>query len=187
MNKLKAAGTKTVPMGEIKNLHKVKKDEIGKAASVLADSFKKDPLFEKILGSADNNLYKYSYMSLWRMINSGSIFPFFRIGFKSLRIIADALSPIDEVRKKHMKNRSHAYLQIIGVASEDQGKGHGSKLIKELTALTDEVKIPIYLETETEVNVKIYEHFGFKVLEQMNLAVIDQPMWAMIREVNADH
>ncbi|HKK65437.1 MAG TPA: GNAT family N-acetyltransferase, partial [Clostridia bacterium] len=129
---------------------------------------------------------EYSYMSLWRMIRSGSIFPFLRIGFKSFMIVASALSPIDVARKKHMKNKSFAYLQIIGVASENQGKGHGGKLLKELIAITDEAKLPIYLETETENNVRLYERFGFKTLEQMNLPVINQPMWAMLREIKDD-
>jgi len=85
-----------------------------------------------------------------------------------------------------MKNRSFAYLQIIGVASENQGKGYGGKLLREFIAVADEVKIPIYLETETESNVNLYEQFDFKTLEKMNLPVINQPMWAMMREVNAD-
>jgi len=125
-------------------------------------------------------------MSLWRMIRSGSIFPFLSIGFKSFMMVASALSPIDGIRKKHMKNKSYAYLQIIGVASENQGKGYGGKLLKELIAMTDKVKLPIYLETETESNVRLYERFGFKTLEEMNLPVIYQPIWAMIREVKDD-
>jgi len=211
----------TVNIGEIKNLHKVKKSEISKAALVLADAFKEDPLFKSIFGDAEKNKYKYiliakfmlmychkygdvyassekfegimaitqdeySYMSFWRMIRSGSIFPFLRIGFKSFMKVAGSLGPIDEGRKKHMKNKSFAYLQIIGVASENQGKGHGGKLLREFIAVADEVKIPIYLETETESNVNLYEQFDFKTLEKMNLPVINQPMWAMMREVNAD-
>ena len=211
----------TVNIGEIKNLHKVKKSEISKAALVLADAFKEDPLFKSIFGDAEKNKYKYiliakfmlrychkygdvyassekfegimaitqdeySYMSFWRIIRSGSIFPFLRIGFKSFIKVAGALGPIDVARKKHMKNRSFAYLQIIGVASENQGKGYGGKLLREFIAVADEVKIPIYLETETESNVNLYEQFDFKTLEKMNLPVINQPMWAMMREVNAD-
>ena len=210
----------TVNIGEIKNLHKVKKSEISKAALVLADAFKEDPLFKSIFGDAEKNKYKYiliakfmlmychkygdvyassekfegimaitqdeySYMSFWRMIRSGSIFPFLRIGFKSFMKVAGSLGPIDEGRKKHMKNKSFAYLQIIGVASENQGKGHGGKLLREFIAVADEVKIPIYLETETENNVNLYEQFDFKTIEKMNLPVINQPMWAMMREVNA--
>jgi len=211
----------TIAVDEIKNLHKVKKSEISKAALVLADAFKEDPLFKSIFGDAEKNKYKYiliakfmlmychkygdvyassekfegimaitqdeySYMSFWRMIRSGSIFPFLRVGFKSFMKVAGSLGPIDEARKKHMKNKSFAYLQIIGVASENQGKGHGGKLLREFIAVADEVKIPIYLETETESNVNLYEQFDFKTLEKMNLPVINQPMWAMMREVNAD-
>ena len=210
----------TAAMAEIKNLHKVEKREIPKAALVLADAFKEDPLFKSIFGDAEKNKYKYiliakfmlrychkygdvyassekfegimaitqdeySYMSFWRMIRSGSIFPFLRIGFKSFMKVAGSLGPIDEGRKKHMKNKSFAYLQIIGVASENQGKGHGGKLLREFIAVADEVKIPIYLETETESNVNLYEQFDFKTIEKMNLSVINQPMWAMMREVNA--
>ncbi len=220
-SKLATGRTKIVPIGEIKNLQKVKKSEIREATFVLADAFKEDPLFKAIFGDAIKNSYKYTffakfmlrychkygvvyassenfegimaitqdeytYMILWRMIRSGSIFPFLGIGFKSFMMAASALGPIDVVRKKHMKNKSFAYLQIIGVASENQGKGHGGKLLKELTAMTDEAKLPIYLETETESNVRFYERYGFKTLEEMNLPVINQPMWAMLREVNAD-
>lgn len=221
MSKSTMGKTSTLPLGEIKNLHKVRKSELEKASIVLADAFKEDPLFKILFGDAAENSYKYTlvakfmikycykygdvyassekfegimaitqdeytYMSLWRMIRSGSIFPFISIGFKSFMKVASALSPIDDVRKKHMRKKSYVYLQIIGVASENQGKGYGGKLLKELLAMADEVKLPIYLETETESNVHLYERFGFKTLEQMNLPVINQPMWAMIRESKDD-
>jgi len=216
-SKLTTGRTRTVPIGEIKNLHKVNKSEIRQATAVLADAFKEDPLFKILFGDAVKNSHKYSlvakfmirycykygdvyassekfegimaitqdeysYMSLWRMIRSGSVFPFLSIGFKSFMKVAGALSPMDEERKKHMKNMSFVYLQIIGVASENQGKGHGGKLLKELLAMADEAKLPIYLETETESNVRLYERFGFKTLEEMSLPVINQPMWTMLRE-----
>gem|GEM_PF-269467 len=218
MIQLAKSKTKIVPMGELENLHKVKKSELSKATVVLADAFKEDPLFKQLFGDAARNSYKYTlvakfmlrychkygdvyatsdkfegimaitqdeytYTTLWRLIRSGSIFPFLGIGFKSFVKVAGALSPIDEVRKKQMKNKSFAYIQIIGVAAENQGKGHGGKLLRALIAMTDEVKLPIYLETETENNVHLYERFGFKTLEKMALPVINQPMWTMLREV----
>jgi hypothetical protein len=129
---------------------------------------------------------EYSYMSLWRMIRSGSIIPFFSIGLKSFMKVAGALSPMDEARKKHMKKTSFVYLQIIGVALKNQGKGHGGKLLRGLITMTDQIKLPIYLETETESNVGLYERFDFKTLEKMNLPVINQPMWTMLRNINGD-
>ncbi|MBN2650826.1 MAG: GNAT family N-acetyltransferase, partial [Spirochaetales bacterium] len=220
ISKLTTGRVRSIPMDEIKNLHKVNKSEIRQATVVLADAFKDDPLFKKLFGDAVKNSHKYtlvakfmirycykygyvyassekfegimaitqdeySYMSLWRMIRSGSIFPIFSIGFISFMKIASALSPMDGTRKKHMKNKSFAYLQIIGVALENQGKGHGGKLLKELIAVADEAKLPIYLETETERNVHLYERFGFTILEEMTLPVISQPMWIMLREVSS--
>jgi ribosomal protein S18 acetylase RimI-like enzyme len=216
-SKLTTGRTSTVSMGQIKNLHKVKRHEIWQATTVLADAFKEDPMFKTLFGDAVKNSHKYTlvakfmirycykygnvyassekfegimaitqdeyaYMTLWRMIRSGSIFPFLSIGFKSFMKVASSLSPIDVARKKHMKNKSFAYLQIIGVAKEHQGKGHGGKLVKEFITMTDKVNIPIYLETETEINVKFYEKYGFKTLEQINLPIINQPMWVMIRD-----
>ena len=221
MIKLTAARIEIVPIGEIKNLHKVKKTEIPEATIILADAFKEDPLFKTVLGDAVKNSYKYvliadfmirychrygdvyasserfegimaitkdsdTYMTLWRMIRSGSIFPFLKIGLKSFMVAAVALSPIDVTRKKHMKNRSFLYVQIIGVAKDNQGKGFGGKLLTELTGMTDEAGLPIYLETETESNVLFYERFGFKTIQEMHLPGINQPMWAMIREAKVD-
>jgi hypothetical protein len=139
-SKLTTGRTGSIPMGEIKNLHKVNKREIRQGTLVLADAFKEDPLFKILFGDAVRNSFKYTlvaefminycytygdvyassenfegimaitqdeytYMSLWRMMRSGSIFPFLSIGFKSFMKGASALSPIDEARKKHTRNQ----------------------------------------------------------------------------------
>lgn len=49
---------RTIPLGEIKNLHKVKKHEIPQAAWVLADAFAQDPLFQALFGDASKNTHK---------------------------------------------------------------------------------------------------------------------------------
>ncbi len=214
------SGAKIVPMKDLKNLYKIKKNDITKAALVVADAFKEDPLFKRLFGDANKNAHKcalvaefmirychtygsvyatsenyegimaitqgkYTYMTLWGMIRSGSIYPLFKMGFKSL-ILSSSLSPIEVSRKKYMKNKSFAYIQVIGVALESQGKGFGGRMLQELIEVTDEAKLPIYLETETESNVQLYERFGFKTIEQMDLPVINHPMWTMIREVSID-
>jgi GNAT superfamily N-acetyltransferase len=71
---------------------------------------------------------------------------------------------------------------IVGVRPELHGNGFGSKLINSVLEKAEAEKIPVYLETETVGNVKMYEHFGFKVLQQINLPVINVPMWEMLRE-----
>jgi len=123
-----------------------------------------------------------SYMTFGKLLKSGGIHPILKLGFKRLITIADAFAPMDDVRKKHMKERPFVYIQVIGVSTQHQGKGYGKQLINALIQATEKNKIPIYLDTETENNVKWYERLGFKTVEQMTLPVIDQSMWAMIRE-----
>jgi hypothetical protein len=55
-------------------------------------------------------------------------------------------------------------------------------LLRALIAHSEQVKRPIYLETETEKNVRMYERFGFTVVKQITLPVINLPMWEMVRE-----
>jgi ribosomal protein S18 acetylase RimI-like enzyme len=90
--------------------------------------------------------------------------------------------PISEVRHTYMAGRKFIYLFIVGVHPELHGNGYGSRLIGSVIEKSEAEKIPVYLETETEGNVKMYEHFGFKVLQQIKLPVIDVPMWEMLRE-----
>ena len=135
--------------------------------------------FEGIMALAKGDT---SYITFGRLLKSGGIIPILKLGFKRLITIANAFTPMDEVRKKHMKDRPFVYIQVIGVSTQHQGKGYGKQLLNELIQASEQAKIPIYLDTETKKNVKWYEHFGFKTVEQMTLPVIEQPMWAMIRE-----
>jgi len=123
-----------------------------------------------------------SYITTWQLIRSGGIVPFLSLGLRSLMKVAGSLAPMDGVRRKQMKNRAYAYINIIGVASEHQGNGYGGKLLRSMLAASDDANLPTYLETETESNVALYERFGFKTCKQMKLPVIDQSMWTMIRE-----
>ena len=66
-----------------------------------------------------------SYMTFGRLLKSGGIIPILKLGFKRLITIANAFTPMDEVRKKHMKDRAFVYIQVIGVSTQHQGKGFG--------------------------------------------------------------
>ena len=46
-----------------------------------------------------------------------------------------------------------------------QGKGYGSRLMKAVLKKADENNKKIYIESE-ERNIKIYEHYGFKVIDK---------------------
>ena len=125
-------------------------------------------------------------MTIWRMIRSGSISSGMRMGLKMgvklARIMKPVFGPLEADRKANMKGCSYIYLMIIGVASEFQGQGFGGKLLGALVEESEQVGIPLYLETETERNVRMYERLGFRLLNQITLPVINLPMWQMLRE-----
>lgn len=123
-----------------------------------------------------------SYTSTWSLLRSGGIIPFFSIGFRSLARVAGSLAPMDGIRKQIMQDRAFAYINIVGVARVHQGKGYGKKLLNSLITACEEAQLPIYLETETESNVSLYERFGFQTCKTMSLPVIGLPMWVMLRE-----
>jgi ribosomal protein S18 acetylase RimI-like enzyme len=127
----------------------------------------------------------FADMTFWRMIRSGAIFSGMKMGLamarraQKMRIVFE---PLEADRKANMKGRAYLYLMIIGVASEFQGQGFGGKLLRALIEESERGGVPMYLETETERNVKMYERLGFRVLNQITLPVVNVPMWEMVRE-----
>ena len=63
-----------------------------------------------------------------------------------------------------------------------QRQGHAKTLLTHLLDENDAAGLPVYLETETEINVDIYKRFGFEVIREITLPVIKLPMWLMVRE-----
>ncbi|MDZ7725795.1 MAG: GNAT family N-acetyltransferase [candidate division KSB1 bacterium] len=124
----------------------------------------------------------HSNMTPWRMLLSGAFLSGMRMGTHVGRKMAPVFKPLDQDRKQHMKNKEFLYLFIIGVSTAHQGKGYGGKMLRHLIEQSDSAGIPIYLETETRDNVAMYETFGFRVLKNGILPMIDQPMWELLRE-----
>ncbi len=78
------------------------------------------------------------------------------IGLKNALSVLKRLSLIS----KFYPDSPYVYLWFIGVKSEEQGKGLGSELLKEI--IKDSGDKAIYLETSTERNFPFYEKYGFK-------------------------
>ncbi len=87
-----------------------------------------------------------------------------------------------EEEKKNLNLDPYIYLLIIGVSKEFQGKGYGGKLLRAVVEKAEIERKPIYLETQIESNVKLYEKFGFHVVKKINLPEVNLPMWLMIRD-----
>lgn len=55
-------------------------------------------------------------------------------------------------------------------------------MLSALIVVGEQAGVPMYLETETEENVSIYEHFGFEMIQKITLPVVHLPMWEMVRD-----
>lgn len=75
-------------------------------------------------------------------------------------------------RTTHMKDvNKWIYLQTIGVKSSEQGKGHGKAMLELLNRTAGSLRVPLYLETESKENESLYQHFGYRTLETLDLCV----------------
>lgn len=120
-------------------------------------------------------------MPMWRLIRSGAIWSGLKMALQLYSKLGPVFKPIEADRKENMKKSPFIYLPVLGVASEFQGQGFGGKLLSALVAESEQARLPIYLETESEGNVRWYERFGFESVKQINLPVINLPMWEMAR------
>ena len=76
--------------------------------------------------------------------------------------ISDRLANLRVLGEAKPKDR-HWYLSFVGTRPESQGKGLASTLIKSVTNICDQEKIPAYLESSNPDNVSLYESHGFRV------------------------
>lgn len=74
----------------------------------------------------------------------------------------------------------HVHLGPLAVDAHLQGRGIGSQIIGEHCRRLDADGFMGYLETEKPENVRLYERFGYRVVEQAR--VIGVPCWFMRRE-----
>lgn len=128
------------------------------------------------------------HMNIWRSLRSGALKMGMMVSKQrdervlSIRKISEITDHILKLHKQ-LVPRPHWYLSNIGVDTEYQGKGIGSKLIKPMLKRIEDEGFPVFLETNFEGNVAIYEHFGFKVIDERILPETDIKNWAMLKDV----
>ena len=124
---------------------------------------------------------EWADMTLWRVFRSGAMWSGLKLGFRVAQKMTPIFRPIEIDRKENMR-KPFIYLQVIGVAPQFQGRGLGGRLLRALIEKSEQAGLPIYLETETGSNVRMYEHLGFTVVKNIMLPIISLPMWEMLRE-----
>jgi ribosomal protein S18 acetylase RimI-like enzyme len=120
-------------------------------------------------------------ITFWEALRGGGLALLFKGGIKFLGKMKQDEDFAYELRRR-LAPTPHWYLSVLGVDTEFQGRGCASRLLRPMLARLDAEKLPAYLETSTEEYVPIYQHFGFKVLQQAVMPGSGSKIWIMLRE-----
>lgn len=192
------------------SLYSIQKKELTKVVNVLVDAFAEESMWKEIFKDEEKNraltevmvrfCLKYGNvvatseniegvmalaphdkaMTVWRILRSGAFLISMKISkeAKMMEILTRAV----EEAKKSLELGPHIHLLIMGVSKEFQGKGFGGKLLKAVIEKSEIERIPIYLETQKEANVRLYEKFEFSAEKKIILPEpLNLPMWLMVR------
>ena len=135
----------------------------------------------KIEGLAIWYLSDKYQMNMFKQLRAGGM----RLYWKLKMDTISRMMPIGRFSAEmHHKYGSfkHWYLSPIGVEPRNQGKGFASLLLRSMHNRTDKEELPILLETQNPVNVKIYEHFGYEVVAKESIPNTEIPHWVMVRQ-----
>ncbi len=121
--------------------------------------------------------------TLWNLIRSVPLsvtFGLIRSGGSRMKFVGEYIDSM------HMRLApfKHWYLCILGVDPLFQGKGYAGKLVRAMLDRIDEEGLPCYLETMTEKTTRLYEHFGFEIIEKSAIPKTNLTNWAMLREAS---
>lgn len=94
------------------------------------------------------------------------LFTMYPIGYFRAKAI---LKQIDTLRQKYA-GEPHFYLDNIGVLPSARGQGVSSRLIRPILGMADARNVIAYTDTVTRSNVALYEHFGFRCVEEAKIA-----------------
>jgi len=102
------------------------------------------------------------------------------LGLKRMKLVFGLIEYCEKRRKDHAP-KQYKHLSGIGVDPVHQGKGHASTLIRAMLAETDKIRLDCVLETQTESNVRMYQHLGFDVVDDSEILTTEIKNYIMVR------
>ena len=179
-------------------------------STILADAFKADPVLNWFL--KDSTAFVYFFRSLLESIDKSHkntyitsqatgtavwlppgistsfslhrhflLFAFHLLKSGGLTSVKRGLM-INRLAEKYHIQEPHYYLYLIGIASNQQGRGIGSELLKTGLNACDEQGIPAYLESSNIKNNPLYERHGFEITQEIQLPNNGPKLWCMLRQ-----
>jgi len=127
-----------------------------------------------------SNNYPVTFWKMLRSVPLSKIFGFGRYGGSKMNAFNDY---IDRVHQRQAPFK-HWFLQAIGVATRFQRKGYASKLLRSMLSKIDKEHLPCYLETIDEINISIYERFGFNIIDRSIVPETKFTNLAMLRKAH---
>lgn len=121
-----------------------------------------------------------SAITFWRAMRSGGMALQKGLGKETMQRLLSFSDQVDACHKKHAPG-THCYLFFIGVDPGSQGTGCASRLIRPVLHCLDQQQTACYLCTQNEKNIRLYEHYGFLVVEQVRLPGTEIVHTGMIR------
>ena len=84
--------------------------------------------------------------------------------------------------KKQFTDNYDWYLYNLSIKKDAQGKGIASKLLRPMLQFCDDERMVAYLETNKDVNVGLYQHYGFDLMKEEVIPQTPVTHYAMVRQ-----
>jgi ribosomal protein S18 acetylase RimI-like enzyme len=124
------------------------------------------------------------FATFWRMVRVGMLSLPLQFGWRGFGRLQAADHVAEALHHGHAPG-PHWYLWVIGVDSDRQGKGVAGRLMRPIFDRADGDRLQCYLETHKESNVRVYERYGFRVVEQKPVPGQPLTVWGMVRSPGA--
>ena len=121
-----------------------------------------------------------THMAPWRMFRAGMFSAPFHLGLRDFKAFGAFAKHTDVAHRKAV-SEPHYYLFALGVRSEAQGRGVGSRLITDMLERASSEARPVYLETQSPENVSLYERLGFDVVSDAPIPGLGLRNWGLVR------
>ena len=124
----------------------------------------------------------HTKISIWEYIQNGFLLTPFMLGFRNYKQSMDCERFVGSTQDKLMENQPHYYLWGLAVDPNQKATGIGTALMVPVLAKADAQKLPVYLETHDETNVRYYQKHGFDLIHTTRIPKYELPIWCMLRK-----
>ena len=84
--------------------------------------------------------------------------------------------------KKEFTDNYDWYLYNLSIKKDAQGKGIASKLMRPMLKFCDDERMVAYLETNKDINVGLYKHYGFDLMKEELIPSTPVTHYSMVRQ-----